>query len=278
VCPLCGKMIDDKANVGLPEDQRINYIVSQHIESGCKRFVIEMRKKKLCEFDECDEKRMMRCKKCRKWLCLKHRHQEDHDCESLEKNQKKSHGWSQALNPILARAREARRERAAKNSTTTSSISMGRKALDVFENSSGDPIGQKSIEMHDRVYLDVFLPYRSKKKPYHAFFSLKWPVGKVLDKIAAHGKLHNLNATTSDPSQRLVLYALPSGAPLPMSDKLQNCMDLGLIKKRGRTAVILEYGPSLNEEVQEMAVNVLNGKNSKVIDLTGDNSSDCVVQ
>lgn len=280
ICPICNKMIDDKVNVALPEIDKLNFIVSTHIESGCKMFVIKENEKKLCEVDGCENKKMMRCKLCMKWICLSHRHMEDHNCSGFKnKNTKTENKPKFILNPFLAKV-NAQKENSVNNSNKKLKI-------DYFENISGSPIGQNTIEVQDRIYVDVFYPYRSKRKATHFYFSKKWPIGKIIDKITSHGNIRNQNAETQDPTKRLQLYSLPSGVILPVSETFQDLINKKIIPPRGKIPVILEYGPNLDEEIKELAVNLISGKGLQYMNQSSQNSqntqnsqesSECIIQ
>lgn len=116
-----------------------------------------------------------------------------------------------------------------------------------FSNKKTQPIGQPSIEYEDRFPLDVFFPINSGVAPVHMFFSKRWKVGKVLDLIAAQGKIVNNNATETDPNKRLNLFNLRTGERLP-TDKKLNELGLKLMK---RDSVILEYGQELSKNIVE---------------------------
>jgi len=76
-------------------------------------------------------------------------------------------------------------------------------------------IGNKSIPVDKRYYLEVIFPLEGNVQPKLMFFDSSWAVGRVLDLIAAEGKIPNNNDKPG--STRLYLISLKTGFPLDNS-------------------------------------------------------------
>ncbi|KAL5011876.1 hypothetical protein ScPMuIL_010427 [Solemya velum] len=83
VCPLCNKPIPVKKGE-LPD-----VVVGRHIDSDCQSDPAKERRKiytNKCSHKGCKQKELVpvKCSKCHKNYCLKHRHEEDHNCQGFE--------------------------------------------------------------------------------------------------------------------------------------------------------------------------------------------------
>ena len=82
VCPLCAKA------VRLAPGADPNAAFEAHTSSGCDpSHYNKVHNKPRCPVANCKEKLSLintyRCKVCTQKVCLKHRHQDDHSCESM---------------------------------------------------------------------------------------------------------------------------------------------------------------------------------------------------
>ncbi|XP_014784650.1 AN1-type zinc finger protein 2A isoform X1 [Octopus bimaculoides] len=83
VCPLCNTPI------GLKKGELPDVVIGHHIDNDCQSDPARQRRKiyvNKCSFKGCKQKEMVpvRCDRCQKNYCLKHRHEQDHKCTSLQ--------------------------------------------------------------------------------------------------------------------------------------------------------------------------------------------------
>lgn len=83
VCPLCNKLIPVK------KEEMVDVVVGQHIDSDCQSDPAKERRKvytNKCSKKGCKVKEMIpvRCEKCRLNYCLKHRFEDDHNCQGFQ--------------------------------------------------------------------------------------------------------------------------------------------------------------------------------------------------
>ncbi|KAI7834992.1 hypothetical protein BX661DRAFT_175907 [Kickxella alabastrina] len=78
-CPIC------EQPVSLRPNESANDAVNRHLDAGCKPTTPAnaLPPKPECAFKRCQEKTIVRttCKVCAKSFCLKHRFEDDHNCE-----------------------------------------------------------------------------------------------------------------------------------------------------------------------------------------------------
>uniref|UniRef100_A0A0B7AP45 AN1-type domain-containing protein n=1 Tax=Arion vulgaris TaxID=1028688 RepID=A0A0B7AP45_9EUPU len=111
VCPLCNAPCPLKKGE-LPDD-----VVGRHIESDCLSDPAKERRKvytNKCSKKGCKQKELVpvKCESCRLNFCLRHRHEQDHDCQGLPGGGK---SVSDAGAAAILRAQKA----ASKNSTVS---------------------------------------------------------------------------------------------------------------------------------------------------------------
>ncbi|KXJ22448.1 AN1-type zinc finger protein 2B [Exaiptasia diaphana] len=78
VCPLCNQPVP------VPRGQQPDIKVGEHIDRDCQsERAVKIRNK--CSVKGCKQKEFMkvRCESCRQNYCLKHRHEQDHNCTAL---------------------------------------------------------------------------------------------------------------------------------------------------------------------------------------------------
>ncbi|XP_041357276.1 AN1-type zinc finger protein 2A-like [Gigantopelta aegis] len=83
VCPLCNVPVSVKKG-DLPD-----VIVGRHIDNDCQSDTAKQRRKvytNKCSFKSCKQKELVpvKCDKCHKNFCLRHRHELDHNCQGYE--------------------------------------------------------------------------------------------------------------------------------------------------------------------------------------------------
>ncbi len=85
VCPLCNKAVPSQQR-----DQPLDVIVSAHIDRDCKSDPALKNRQKIysnkCSFISCKQREaiQVKCDKCLRTFCLKHRFPDDHKCQGFE--------------------------------------------------------------------------------------------------------------------------------------------------------------------------------------------------
>eukprot|EP00026_Physarum_polycephalum_P013708 Phypoly_transcript_14136.p1 GENE.Phypoly_transcript_14136~~Phypoly_transcript_14136.p1 ORF type:complete len:282 (+),score=25.85 Phypoly_transcript_14136:110-955(+) len=200
-CPLCGQVV----KVAQGEDP--NHKVDQHISQGCPKEASTSHPAHAhqCSKPKCNKIEVMPvvCSSCRKNFCLKHRMPQDHDCIVEErKKQRREHMRTTAEKGKYNSALQAA---AAKQNPTALKVAMMKMKL----HSEGDD----KIPHERRFYLEVVYPIESGVNPKMMFFDSNYSIGKVLDLIAAAGKIENNNNKVT--SEKLHVILLKTGVPLP---------------------------------------------------------------
>ena len=85
VCPLCNKAVPSEKR-----DQSPDVIVSAHIDRDCKSDPALRNRQKVysnkCSLVTCKQREVIqvKCEKCSKTFCLRHRFPDDHKCQGFE--------------------------------------------------------------------------------------------------------------------------------------------------------------------------------------------------
>lgn len=266
VCPLCQQV------VSVPPGMDPNAMVERHINAGCPRPKTKSSAK--CTAPKCQEKGVVTCKYCDEDFCLKHRHEQDHDCiivtaKSVKNPQSSNSTSSKPVHSTrttgsnfgtqlgqIYKQREAEKARqgvdtrSGSNSPAIATATATKKAPPKFEfaNKKFEPVGNKNIDYQSRFLLDAFYPEETKNRPVHMVFNKDWSVGKVMDFIANHGKMpNNNNSVNITEQQRLHLFNLRTGEMLPNSQTLAS---LGQDRLKSGDPVYVQRGTELSEDVK----------------------------
>ena len=210
LCPLCGIAVDH--SIGRNLDEAIN----AHIEAGCPQ---PPKPEKLCKFSGCKLRTtstttFTNCPDCHELFCLTHRHGVDHHCSKL-------HSKSTSTKPLKKPSSSSSSSSTSSSSVSTSSallqekMQAGSKTAKIVLQSRfrAKAIGDSSIPMSDRFYLDVTFPSCSTRvATTHMYFKPTFTVGRLIDEISEYGRIKNNN--DRDRANPLQLYDLTTGLPL----------------------------------------------------------------
>jgi predicted nucleic acid binding AN1-type Zn finger protein len=206
-CPLCHQVLT------VPKDEDINVVMNRHIEEGCP----EVKREKTmhpCSVSHCKNTEIVPiyCDNCRRKFCFMHRFPEQHHCPSLPKvvDSRPRHSH---VGRSVASWRERIQERLQNlvklNNPQARAVNLMKK--------KHSAIGNSTLPMERRYYLEIIYPLDSKVEPKMMFFDPNQSIGKVLD-LAANA------ANISDDPQKgqLHLIALSTGEPLPNNQLLKD--------------------------------------------------------
>ncbi|XP_048759086.2 AN1-type zinc finger protein 1-like isoform X4 [Ostrea edulis] len=173
-----------------------------------------------CSITKCTARELMPvvCEKCSKNFCLRHRHQNDHNCENLVEKITPTK-TAEHVQQILASKKlneHPKKTKGRKSSKTAAKVALMKMKM----NAAGD----KKIPEPDRVYFSVVLPGGSISKgpAKPLFFSKTWSVGRVLD--AAADKVSISNTNNTDSSQKLRLFSADEGSLLPTDQTIDSLL------------------------------------------------------
>ncbi len=85
ICPLCNQVVPLQHR-----DQSPDRVVSAHIDRDCKSDPALKKRQKIysnkCSLTSCKQREVIqvKCDKCLKTFCLKHRFPDDHKCQGFE--------------------------------------------------------------------------------------------------------------------------------------------------------------------------------------------------
>lgn len=107
VCPLCSQPISMAANDN--PDLKVN----EHIENHCKSDLAKHKRSNRCKVKGCKERQLVPilCVTCKQNYCLRHRHENDHECSAKSTSQSQNRAAS-------SKARQAALDRLQRNATT----------------------------------------------------------------------------------------------------------------------------------------------------------------
>ncbi|XP_072169250.1 AN1-type zinc finger protein 1-like [Diadema setosum] len=215
-CSKCNPSRDDKAEYISP----VSYDCTL---SGCKRAELVP----------------VTCEHCHKNFCLSHRHQADHQCEMLSKEEEPPPmaKTTQLIQQITASKKSDETKVKTKGRGVKSAKMAAKVALMKMKMHA---LGDQSIPQKERVFFHVHLPKSCTDRHKPMFFSSMWSVGKAVDRTAALLSLKNENNIAS--AKKLRMFHPESGDVLAMDAKLESLLaaesDLPLYSGGG---IILEY-------------------------------------
>ena len=140
--------------------------------------------KHCCQLSGCDNSETVeiRCPKCAKNFCMKHRIEADHQCEVRPGDYMPK--TAQLVSQILAGKAKPPDHQPKAASGAKSVKSQKTQAKVHLMKIKGKAVGDKSVALPDRVYFQVILPGGSGDKS--VFVSKKWSLGKAVDNMAEH--------------------------------------------------------------------------------------------
>eukprot|EP00795_Rhopilema_esculentum_P000415 gene415-10084_t len=154
VCPLCNQPVSIKP--GEIPDRRVN----DHIESDCKSDLALAKRKTYtnkCSVKGCKQRELVpvTCATCRKNFCLRHRHENDHECIDLtatsSKGVMKSSAAQAAGQAAAARFESyntSRRKQAPMRSTASATSNTSNSNKQLRNQSSSQGHSQTTIQNH----------------------------------------------------------------------------------------------------------------------------------
>lgn len=122
ICPLCNQAVPYEHR-----DQSPDIVVSAHIDRDCKSDPARKKREKVysnkCSITTCKQREAIDvyCEKCYKKFCLRHRFPDDHQCQGVQTQQKKTTSHIQEQNDyLLAKAlQESEREEQTRRNQPT---------------------------------------------------------------------------------------------------------------------------------------------------------------
>lgn len=188
-----------------------------------------------CTFEECKCYELMPviCEHCHNIYCLRHRHQVDHQCQALPQKQTRltpEERIQQIIGKDLSKEKKGRG--GVRNESRAAKVSL----MKIKMKATGDAC----IPQDDRVYLRVLLPLGSQERELPMFFSKRWTVGKIIDKIAAAAKLTNAN-NVNTVERKLRLIHRSTGEVLEVQDSFEHFQTRRDCPLLSGATVIIEY-------------------------------------
>jgi len=221
-CPVCNQTIKITA------EDKADAVVNRHILSGCKSDIFDVASEKRrikdakrCAYSSCQNTEKFEtvvCTSCGLAFCLKHRHQDSHNCPPSQQSgpaRKTNVAASKLLQQIAEKkAAKAAEEPAVPKPRTEKEQAAAQLRLKMKAK------GDSSIKDHHRFFLEVLFPKFSitgapatQRKPESMFFDVDWTVGRVLDKISTTCGLENRNNELT--AKKLQLTSAHSQAMFP---------------------------------------------------------------
>ncbi|RMZ87881.1 hypothetical protein DV736_g4893, partial [Chaetothyriales sp. CBS 134916] len=191
----------------------------------------------------------VRCDRCNRMYCLKHRMREDHDCKNVVPLGGKPGGDQQQTNADKIRlgfgklrnwgkTQQTRLEdRLPKPKPTTAAVRAAE-----LNKLKREAKGDDKVPADKRLYLHVNAERSTASAKFpeaKLFFTADWTVGRMLDEAAKRLQVANLNNMAQSEDQRLRVYHVEGGRLLEFSEKLRTCL------QSGNTVVLLRgVGPA----------------------------------
>nr|CAB3267912.1 AN1-type zinc finger protein 2A [Phallusia mammillata] len=115
VCPLCGKPVP------VPRGETPDIKVGEHIDRDCQSDPAKKKRKAYanrCSVSKCKQHELMPviCPNCRQNFCLRHRHQQDHDCKGFQ-------GSGRAVSSAGAAAMQRAKQTTSKTHRSSKTVS-----------------------------------------------------------------------------------------------------------------------------------------------------------
>jgi AN1-type zinc finger protein 1 len=244
-CPRAGEWARNRrrnsvgrATSNLPSAGKPNLQTAQQCyEVKCKTFVNTM------------QNTGVRCERCNRTYCLKHRMQEDHDCKNVtplggktgaatEQSNKDKIKFGFARIKSWGRSQQDRYEKYKPKPKPTSAAVRMAELNKLKKECKGD----EKVPVEKRIYLHVEAEKETAKAKVHSaklWFSEEWSVGRALDEAAKRLQVANVNNRVESEEQRLRIYHVEGGRLLEFSEKM------GKVLANSNTIVLLRgVGPN----------------------------------
>jgi len=197
----------------------------------------------------------VRCDKCNRTYCLKHRMPEDHDCKNViplgarvskdgtvEKTNKEKIRLGFGKLRTWGKSQQADMEKRMAELKPKPKPSSAAARMAELNKLKREAKGDDRITAAKRVYLHVEAEKettRARMPQMGLWFSEDWSVGKVLDDAAKRLQVHNINNQAGNEEDRLRVFHVEGGRVLEFNEKL------GKAAQSGNTIVLLRgIGPS----------------------------------
>ncbi|XP_013383762.1 AN1-type zinc finger protein 1-like [Lingula anatina] len=194
-----------------------------------------------CTVQDCTNRELtpVVCPHCHLNFCLSHRHQVDHDCPELRPPSPKMAKTAEHVKQIVeSQKSKPVKKQGAKSRKTAAKVALMKMKMKA--------VGDKGIPETEKVYIQVLLPQGNAEKNCPMYFSKKWTIGRIVDKIAEIAKLKNDNNVAV--AKKLRLFDAEEGVILPMDASLDSLMapghpelTPGLPELCSGSSVIIEY-------------------------------------
>ncbi|CAH1779522.1 unnamed protein product [Owenia fusiformis] len=219
-----------------------------------------------CFMPDCTNRELIPviCEQCKNNYCLSHRHQQDHNCDKLEKisDVQKMPQTAAHVQNILDKRKDQpspSKGRGRKSKKTESKVQLmkmkmnavGDKGLPPDERiyfrvllPHGTPdkdkamFFSKGLPPDERIYFRVLLPHGTPDKDKAMFFSKTWTIGRAVDRIATVCDLKNENNISY--AKKLRLFDTNVGAKLNVDSTIEDALVESSEVFNGST-LILEY-------------------------------------
>ncbi|GBC07236.1 hypothetical protein RclHR1_07320009 [Rhizophagus clarus] len=223
-----------------PEGKSVERTLEEHLKSNCVLHLLSSTsiEKQKCFIAECRNKSeggvmvYVICDGCGEAFCLRHRHPPAHQCESLDVASNEKAKRRVLAEELISKYKKKSASKSDNTGSTSKNVTTNKpqkknKKIEVMKLKSKAQ-GDSSIPASTRVYLSVDFPHDSKVSNKPMFFNKEWTIGKVLDKIAAAGKVtNNNNKLPLDDPNRLILVNKETGNMLEMDKKLGEIVENG---------------------------------------------------
>ncbi|KAI9144868.1 hypothetical protein BKA69DRAFT_1051814 [Paraphysoderma sedebokerense] len=188
-----------------------------------------------CELQGCNVTELLAtfCGNCQKHYCVKHRHGQDHNCDTSAQAIGQAERQKR-IQEVIQKHKESSglpSTRMAAPKESPKSVSKPKKTMPIVElmklkkNAKGD----SSIPSESRVYFKVHV--KSSKEPVGLFFNKSWTIGKTIDKAASLAGVSNLN--NSGAGTKLVLKPNKDSEILETSLTLEELIKRNVIQNAG---------------------------------------------
>lgn len=168
-CPLCGAAVP--AAAGMTADTA----VSRHIDAGCPK---RLRSNPPCSLPSCKvrDPAATPCVACRRIFCVAHCVEINHNCSAARSTPQGIFGGGLSNSNVVPKNVPTKK-------TERHSASAKKSGRQSFINTSSTSIGDKNVDVDNRVVLAVHFPPEANLNPRYMHFSDKNSAGKIIDVI-----------------------------------------------------------------------------------------------
>ncbi len=268
-CPLCSELVAKR----FPQEDN-NVVIERHIQSHCKVMnplkasSSSCSQKNCCQFKKCKQDVMTTCKSCGLQLCLDHRFDSDHQCQSNTTNKSTTSTMKQKQDYVLKQQAKQVKQLYKGYNNEDSFILLDKRNCGhqvMKKRSTNEKIRfantkqqvasthyKPNLQAEDVTYLDVFFPLESQYQPLHCLFPKQRTIGKLIDVLCEQASILQSNLYK--------IYLLRNRSLLPTNQTLnqllqQNILQSGdsiLIEKQS-VAGEQELHPSILSQMIQLA-------------------------